>query len=413
MATLVANPAGEIAGKFTIPANILAGTKAVRVVGAGGQAGVTSFTGRGTIRTEERRRVNTITTNLSGEVFFGGGGDRTDPLAQTFTLNEGRHVAGSDFWFVAKDSNDVIVQIRDTSVGVPGQNVLAEKRMKAADIAIGGASTRVLFDTPVWLDAGREYAVVLLSDSAVAAVAVAELGKFDSTAQKWITSQAYQVGVLLSSSNASTWTAHQDKDLAFRLLGCKFSSTTRSISLGNANLADASDLLAEMNIDIPATGTSAELLATAPGGEVYRMVPDQPIALPSRITGNVALQLNLTGTEKASPVVYPGLQFVGGDQQDSGIYVSRAFPCGTSSRVSITLEALTPGTSTILVEIEKADGSWQAVSLSSGVSVGDGWVERTHTVTGFTATNTRVRITLSGSAASRPRVRKLRAVATA
>lgn len=402
MATLTANAAGVITGKFTIPANIRAGAKAVQAIGAGGQMGTATFTGRGTIRTEERRRITTTT-----EV-------RSDPLAQTFTLTEGRHIAGVDLWFAVKDAaRDVIVQIRDTANGVPAQNVLAEARVKPAEIAVGGAATRILFGAPVWLDSGREFAIVVLTDSATVSVFCAELGKFDSNAQRWITGQAYQVGVLLSSSNASTWTAHQDRDLTFRLLGCKFSATTRTIDLGSANLADASDLIAQANIDIPATGAAAQFLATTPGGEVLRMVPGQPLALPSRINGNVSLQLALEGTEKASPVLYPGVQFIGGDMEESAVYVSRAFVCGTSSRVAVTLEALMPGTSTITVEVQKADGSWQAVALTSGASVGDGWVERTHVVTGFTATQTRVRITLTGTAAARPRVRKLRAVATA
>lgn len=404
MATLTANAAGIVTGKFTIPANIRAGAKAVQAIGAGGQMGTATFTGRGTIRTEERRRVTTIT-----ETRF-----QSDPLAQTFTLSEGRHVAGVDLWFAVKDSaHDVIVQIRDTANGVPAQNVLAEVRVKPADITVGGAATRILFSAPVWLDSGREFAVVVLTDSATVSVFCAELGKFDSNAQRWITGQAYQVGVLLSSSNASTWTAHQDRDLTFRLLGCKFSTTTRTIDLGSANLADASDLIAQANIDIPATGAAAQFLATTPAGEVLRMVPGQPLALPSRINGNVALQVALQGTEKASPALYPGVQFIGGDMEESAVYVSRAFVCGTSSRVAVTLEALMPGTSTITVEIQKADGSWQAVALTSGASVGDGWVERTHVVTGFTATATRVRITLTGTAQHRPRVRKLRAVATA
>lgn len=405
MTTLTADAQGVITGKFTIPANVLAGAKAVLAEGMGGSKASATFTGRGTITTEERRRVNTISTVS----WFAS---NKDPLAQTFTLAEGRHVAGVDLWFTAKGDADVIVQIRDTQTGFPAQNILAAKRVKTTDMTAAPGSTRVQFDTPVWLDAGREFAIVIMTNSALAAVAVAELGKFDSSLQKWVTGQPYQVGVLLSSSNASTWTAHQDRDLAFRLLGCKFTSTTRTIALDDANVAAASDLLAEMSIDIPATGTVAELVATDPAGNTYRMQPDAPVSLASRITGNMHLAINLTGTDKASPVVYPGLQFVAGSQVDTGTYVSRAFPCGTSARVAVTFEAYAPGTSSILVEIQKADGSWQAVALSSGTDVGDGWVERNHIVTGFTATNTRVRLTLNGSAAYRPQVRKLRAVAT-
>ena len=110
--------------------------------------------------------------------------------------------------------------------------------------------------------------------------------------------------------------------------------------------------------------------------------------------------------------MYPGISFIAGDQEASGQYVSRAFPVGTTARVAVTFEALIPGTAGVTVEIQKADMTWQTVALTSGTPVGDGWVERSHIVTGFTAPETRVRITLSGTAQHRPRVRKLRAVAT-
>lgn len=402
MTTLTANSAGVLSGKFMIPAGIPAGSKSVRAVGASGNSSVAGFTGRGQIVTEERRRVTTVTETWTS----------VDPLAQTFTLNESRHVGGVDLWFQTAGTNDVVVQIRNTESGFPGRNILAEKRIKASAIAASGTATRIAFDAPVWLDAATEYAVVVLTDSATCALFVAELGKYDSTAQRWITSQPYQVGVLLSSSNASTWTAHQDKDLAFRLLGCAFTSNSRTIALGTATVADASDFLAALNVDIPATGTSAELTATDPGGTVYRMTPGTPIALPARVDGVVTLALAMSGNAKASPVLYPGMQFVAGDQEASGIYVSRAFAVGGSARVSVTFECLTPGLSTVAVAIRKADGTWQTLTLTSGTDVGDGWVERNYTVTGFTATTSAVRLTLAGTTGARPRVRKLRAVAT-
>lgn len=400
--TLVANSAGVLTGKFMIPAGIPAGTKAVRAVGGAGLASVAGFTGRGTIVTEERRRVNTVTETWTS----------VDPLAQTFTLSESRHVAGQDLWFAARGDRDVLVQIRNTEVGFPGQNILAEKRIKSTDINIGGAATRVLFDAPVWLDAGTEYAMVILTDSATTAMFVAQLNQFDSNAQRWISSQPYQIGVLLSSSNAKTWTAHQDKDLAFRLLGCAFSAASRTLDMGTVAVTDASDFMAQLNVDIPATGVNAEMRATVPDGTVYRMTPNTPIALPARVDGNVVLQLVLSGTDKVSPVLYPGVQFIAGDQEASGQYVSRAFPVGTSARVSVTFETLTPGLSTVTCEIQKSDGSWQLLTLTSGTDAGDGWVERNYTVTGFTTPTSRVRLTLAGTTAARPRVRKLRAVAT-
>lgn len=402
MAVLVANASGVLSGKFLVPAGIPVGTKSVRATGAAGLSSVAGYTSRGQITTEERRRVTTVTENWTS----------VDPLAQTFTLTESRHVAGVDLWFANAGTKDVTIQIRNTQAGVPGRDVIAEQRIKTSQIAASGTATRVLWPAPVWLDAGTEYAIVALTDSATTALHVAQLGQFASHAGRWITSQPYQVGVLLSSSNASTWTAHQDKDLAFRLLGCSFTATSRTIALGSATVADASDLLAEMSVDIPATGVAAELRATAPDGTVYRMTPDTPISLPARINGAIALSMTLTGNEKVSPVLYPGIQFIAGDQEASGQYVSRAFAVGTSARLSITFEALTPGLSTVSCEYENSSGAWVAMTLTTGVDAGDGWVERNYTVTGITTPTTRVRLTLAGTTAARPRVRKLRAVAT-
>ena len=395
-----ANGSGTLTGTFTIPANIPAGTKDVRATTAGGLATTAAFTGRGEITTEERRNVTTVTAT-----YF-------DPLAQTFTLQESRHVPGVDLWFANRGDRDIIVQIRNTEVGMPGRRIVAEKRIKPADVQASGTATRITFDAPVWLDASTEYAIVVLTDSATTALHIAELTKFDSNAQRHITSQPYQIGVLLSSSNASTWTAHNDKDMTFRLLGCSFTAATRTIALGTAAVTNASDFLAELNVDIPATGVAAELRATVPDGTVYRMTPDSPIALPVRVNGNVTLSLVLTGTAKISPVLYPGVQFIAGNIEASGQYVSRAFTSGNAARISVTFESMTPGTSMVVCEIQKQDGSWQALTLTSGTNVGDGWQERNYTLTGFTATTTRVRLTLAGTTAARPKVRKLRAVAT-
>lgn len=411
MTTLTANSQGVISGKFTIPSGVRAGAKAVRAVGHGGSQAEATFTGRGIITTIERRLVTVINEVQAIDTEQPSYTRKPDPLAQTFTLPEGRHTAGVDLWFSNAGDKDVIVQIRETSVGFPTQNVLAQKRLKVSDINTT-SHTRILFSTPVWLDAGREYAIVVLTDSATTRLRIAELGKFDATAQKWITSQPYQVGVLLSSSNASTWTAHQDRDLTFRLLACKFTATSRTIPLGTTTVADMSDMIARYNADIPATGASGVFQATLPSGEVYQMAANSPVSLPSRSTGTVTMAFIMEGTEKVSPVLYPGIQFIAGDMDDNGDYVSRQFPVGSSARISITLEAFIPGTSGIVVEIQKADMTWQTLTLTSGTSVGDGLVERSYILTGFTAANTRVRITTSGTAQYRPKIRKLRAVST-
>ena len=409
--SLQADSTGRLRGRFTIPAGIPAGTKAVEFIGSGGSRGVGEFTGAGTIVSELRRRVTTLTTTswweIAAPVWRG-----VDPLAQTFTLPQARHLGGVDLWFTAKGTSDVILQLRETTVGFPNGVVLAQARIQPGAILTNGNATRILFDTPVFVEAGREYALVVMCNDATTALAVAELGKWDDAGRRWVTAQPYQVGTLLSSSNASTWTPHQDRDLAFRLLACRFTASQRTVPLGTVNVTNTSDLMLLANMEVPTSNTAAELVATLPDGSEIRMVDGQPVQLQQKVTGAIALSARLAGTGTASPVLYPGVQAVVGEVAASATYVSRAIQCGSSGRVVVTLEGITPGTSGIKVELQTQAGSWFELPLESGADVGDGWVERKHVLTGVNSNTVRIRLTLTGTAAQRPRVRRLRAVAT-
>lgn len=218
---LVANGAGQITGNFTIPANVPVGTKRVTFLGNQGSFGAARFVGSGTILTRTQRQLTTIETRF------------WDPLAQTFRLDAGRHMTSIEFWFTAKgsSSNNVYLEIRETEVGLPNATTLAEGVILGSAITVG-AWNKITLTRPVYLEPGVEYAMVLLTDDATHAVGLAELGKFDAVAGAFVTSQPYTIGTMLKSSNASTWTPVQESDLTFRMYGANFTSTTRTVNLG-------------------------------------------------------------------------------------------------------------------------------------------------------------------------------------
>lgn len=406
---LVADNSGKIKGKFTVPANVPAGTKLVQFIGNKGNYGEATYTGRGIITTEERRRVTVITDIRRNETTVVL--TRFDPLAQTFTLSESRHVGGIDLWFSNRGAKRVVVQIRDTSLGMPTQNVLAEGSIMPTSINTNGTATRLTWQ-PVWFEAGHEYAIVLLTDDANTAVRVAELGKYDATHARWVTSQPYQVGVLLSSSNASTWTPHQNRDLTFRLLGARFTENTRTVDLGSVTATSVSDLIALANVERVASDTDVQFMLTEQDGTEHKLSDDLPIALRARITGPLSVKALLSGSALRSPVLYPGIQIVLGNMSETADYVTRAITAGSNSKVTITYEALMTGTADVKVYIQKADGTWQLVDLTTGKAVGDSWVERTHILSSFSAPETRVKLVLSGNILYRLKVRSLRVVIT-
>ncbi|MDR3361323.1 MAG: DUF4815 domain-containing protein [Desulfovibrio sp.] len=259
---------GELSGSFSIPPKIPAGAKTVVFSGSeGGSSGSAVFIGQGQITVQTMRQVTTVTAY------------HIDPLAQTFALEKTVQVCGVDLWFTAKEG-EVRVQIREVSNGVPTRIILAEAVLEPAQIvASGGGHTRALFDVPVQLQSGSEYAIVILCNDPVTSVCVAEMNKFDSLAQKWVSAQAYTVGVLLSSSNASSWTIHQDRDLTFRLLEAQFAVGLTQIALGSAEVEGATDLVVMAVDERPTAATQVEYELTLPSGAVYTIDHSQPLRL--------------------------------------------------------------------------------------------------------------------------------------
>jgi hypothetical protein len=304
-------------------------------------------------------------------------------------------------------TSHVLVQIRETTVGFPNQNVVAQATVYPVDINVNGTHTRVLF-TPVWLEANVEYAIVILTDDAETSVAVAELGKFDSIHNTYITKQAYQVGVLLSSSNASTWTAHQDLDLAFRLLACRFTETEHIYNFGTIVANENTDLLTLANIERVSSETDVEFIYTDSDGKTNTLAEDMPVALKEKLDGEVSVRAKLKGTTTRSPVLFQGVQSVLGTMDETGDYVTRAITAGTNISVKIVYESYTPGNSQVKVYVQNPDSTWTLVALHSGSPVGDGWEEHTHIAENFSGATTRVKLVLEGNVLYRPQVRNLK-----
>lgn len=396
--SLTANSNGVLTGKFTIPAGIPSGTKLVRFTGSGGSTGLATFTGQGTLTTNILRQTRTLITQ------------RYDPLAQTFSLDQSAQISGVDLFFTAKGTTPVVVQIRETSNGVPTQEVIAEKRIKPAEITNLSSNTLINFPSPIALRAGVEYAIVVLCDDAVSSLRVGELGKWDSNLQKWVTSQPYQVGVLLSSSNASTWTAHQEKDLTFALHRADYTETERTISLGTVTVTNATDLLLLTADEVPSSDTSVQYELVLPDSTVLSVADGQPVRLAAAITGNVQIRAKLKGSVMFSPVLFPGTQLVAGRIATSGDYVSRAIKGGTAVRVKVVFDAIIPSGASVAASYKGVDAgdTWTTVPFLSSSPLDDGWQEMIHEVAGVNESMIQVKLALTGTTAARPRVRNLR-----
>ena len=196
-----------------------------------------------------------------------------DPLAQTFLvdIDGGAFITDVDLFFAQKDDNlPIKIQIRNVVNGYPGPMILpySEVTLRSSEIAVdsvkGATATKFKFKSPVYLQNGTEYALVVISDSAKYRVWISEAGKVDVNGSGLISQQPYG-GVLFKSQNASTWTAEQNQDLKFIINRAVFDvSQTATVPFVNQHVNTAVNYdVARLDVNrlvLPGTTVKAQIL---------------------------------------------------------------------------------------------------------------------------------------------------------
>jgi hypothetical protein len=183
-----------------------------------------------------------------------------DPLAQSILLDQAAFITSVALNFTSKDASiPVNVSIREMSNGFPTQKIIPFSDITLNPSAVStSAATTFTFASPVFLQDGIEYAIVIMSNSNKYNVRYAQIGDEDQNGNR-ISQQPYN-GVLFKSQNASTWNADQNKDLMFTLNRAVFSTTAKNCVLRNAALP--SRQLVSNPLTTLATATSANSIFT-------------------------------------------------------------------------------------------------------------------------------------------------------
>ena len=170
-------------------------------------------------------------------------GNSGDPLAQSFMVDveDGIFITSLDAFFATKSSTlPVKAEIRNMVNGYPGPKVLpfAQKWLNASQVntsADGSVATTFTFDSPVYLQEGIEYCIVLYSDSVDYTAYVARLGEKQINSNRIVSSQP-NIGILFKSANNRSWTPEQMEDMKFTLKKAVFdTSAPGTLTLTNSN----------------------------------------------------------------------------------------------------------------------------------------------------------------------------------
>lgn len=197
-----------------------------------------------------------------------------DPLAQTFIVGgnirvpsdidltddaQGVYITSVDLFFnqIDRENAPLIVEIRTVELGIPTLQVIGKPaivRPRSVDgngniitninvSESGDVPTNIKFPEPIWLEPGREYALVIISElsddyevwTAIMGEKTAETRNLPDVESKRHTRQ-WALGSLYKSQNGSIWTTDQYQDLKFKLYKADFTSSSGTAYFYNPSL---------------------------------------------------------------------------------------------------------------------------------------------------------------------------------
>lgn len=301
---LVSNQFGEIEGSFYIPntptLRFRAGSREFRLLDSQApnvaesiSRAFATYTAQGTLE----RRETTVTTirplPLPAPVVVRW----QDPIAQSFVIDkeEGCFITSADVFISTKSATVPLrVEIRAVELGLPtGRHVPgAQKLVRAANVKtsanpnINDANTytRVTFDTPVYLEGFREYALVLIAETDDYNAWTAVMTEFTVGSNSRRITQQPSMGSFFKSQNGSTWTPEQSRNLMFRLNRAVFNTGTGTAHFENVD-----------NLGVRLRNNPFRVLESGSNPEVRVYHPNHGLYQDSRVTlSGAATTLGLT-----------------------------------------------------------------------------------------------------------------------
>jgi len=291
---------------------------------------------------------------------------RIDPLAQSFLVDDetGIFLTRCDLFFRSKDDTDIplIVQIRTMQTGLPTEVIIPFSEVVLDPNQIqtsgdGSVATPIVFESPIYLEGGKEYCVCILSNSTKYSVYISRVGETDLLTQTLISNQPY-LGSLFKSQNASTWEPSQWEDLKFTLYAADFIESG-TIDFYNPELAKGNNQIAKLlpnSLNFNSKKVRLSLVST--------------LNEPDLAIGNIILQdgINVSGNYVGSAGIATGsLNII-----NAGIGYTPS--TGIATFTNVSLQAITGNGRDALADITIDSGVVIDATITSGGSgyrVGD------------------------------------------
>lgn len=390
--TVQANVNGVCKATFMIPEGVRTGIREVKLstpetVAGYANEGYTAYQATGTKRTFQKTITTLTTVLLNNETRY----YRYDPIAQTFTVDGMKILKGIDVYFQKKTGSNIPITLELRNVetnGYIGKTVYGSVTKYPSEINTSqdaSVATRFNFSDPIILEDDTEYAFVLRTTSDLYNVWVSEVGGIDVTTGKQVARNPYLTGVMMSSSNNSSWSVHQTMDIKFKLVSDVYASTS-TLQFNQVTVANATRLLVVAESAIPTSTNINWLYSIDNGSNWYPISEDTLKELDTKCTKvDIKAELTTSNSELSPFVALDTAILVASSYDTSGTYITKNVT-GLSSftSVRIVLDTYTARGGTIVPKVSVDNGATLVTATldsSSIVQLDDGWLEQTYNAT--------------------------------
>lgn len=340
---------------------------------------------------------------------------RTDPIAQSFTLDMTRQLSAIDVFVTELPTRDLSLKIVETTAGQPNIERLVGYGELALSKVVKGWNTIPLL-TQTILSAGVEYAFIVITESFEGQIGIGKVGD-KATTGTFVQTQL-DAGVMFISANENTWTAVQDTDVCFRMKSVNF-ATSKTVKLGTIPAQGRTNNLTDFRLvgsQSTSSSTSIEYYMQI-GSNRYPLGLNETTFVPAvaATAGNIDIYAVLNTTDSSeTPIIGSGLTLVYGLAETPATYVARQFtiPNGLiqPAKIQVVLSQLLPASTNITVSLQTDTNTWTPVPRKQSVQeLGEGWVDVLYEIPDIQKANGRIKIELTtDNYANRPAVKNIR-----
>lgn len=414
---------GKVVATFTIPEGVRTGVREVMLkcaqdIDGYGNTGFTMYQAYGINRIIQQT-IETVTTILIRRTITNIT-DRLDPVGQTFILDRMTILKAVEVYFRQKaNTTPITLEIREVQNGTITGTVLASKTLQPEEVIISSdasKATRFTFDDPVLLEENTDYAFVLRSLSDQYLLWVAELEGKDVLTKATVIKNPYMPGVMMSSSNNSSWTTHQTMDVKFNLIEEVY-KPSGTLIFEPLTVEQASRILLAADSVIP-KGCELRWFYQINNSGLWR--PITPLNLVELTEMFTTLQLKIEMSRSSDSNLSPllaldAIQVMTSTYDTEGSYVSLTVTgLDPYTNVDVILDTYIPSGTFLDVKVQGDGSVWESTTLDNTATknLDNYWKEQTYKGTVVPGSRKfKLRIDLSSSRpALTPRFSKIRCI---